>query len=61
MYLNWRFWLGLYVGLRILVEASERVKPEWQERVERLLDRCEAELEARGLAERVLEELLSGL
>ena len=34
------------MGLRILVEACERCKPGWEERVERLLDRCEAELEA---------------
>jgi len=44
------------------MKACEKCKSEeWQERIERLLDRCEEELETGRLAKRVLEELLSGL
>ena len=61
MKLDWRFWLGLYVGLRIAVEACERCKPEWEGRLERLLSRCEEELDAGKIVESLLKELLSGL
>jgi len=61
MKLDWRFWLGLYVGLRLCAEACRECKGrEWEERLERLLSKAEEELKPEEIAREVLGELLAG-